>query len=114
MAWTRKELPHALDTQPIDGLFFLVGDAIARQERLPWISGEKLPLVAFPSGLPCEVLEGSNPSNPIIHLFGELDLPYRDMRDGAYHHALHIAEQVGYSVTKVGETQLEVWGEDAH
>ncbi len=112
MAWSHKEEPNSLDNQPIEGLFFLIGDAIARQDNISWIIGEKLPLIKFPSGLPCEVWESREPGNPIIHLFGEMDLPYRDTRDSAYAHALDIAEQVGYAVQKAGDTQLEIWGDE--
>src|SRR5215210_1989405 len=43
-----------------------------------------------------------------------MDLPYRGTRDEAYDHAMFIAEQVGYAVSKVGENQLGLWGEEDH
>src|SRR5438270_6938185 len=109
MSWTRKEQPHSLDTQPIEGLFFLIGDAIARQARHPWLQGEKLPLLHFLSGTNCEIWGGRDPKAPIVHLDGEMDLPLYHTRDEAFQLAVDLAEQLGYSARKVGENQLELW-----
>jgi hypothetical protein len=112
MSWYPKEQQTVFDAQPIDGLYFLIGAALARQEGIAWIGEEKFPLVKFPSGLSCEIWEGRDPQNPIIHLLdGEMDLPFSQTRDEAYSHAVNIAEQVGYVVHKVGENQLEIWTE---
>ncbi|MEP7287457.1 MAG: DUF2958 domain-containing protein [Chloroflexota bacterium] len=112
MAWTRKEHPTPFDNLPISGLYFLNGDSLGRKLGIAWTNGEKYPMLVFPSGLNCELWESRDPTAPIVHLFGEMDLPYRDTRDSAYDRALYIAEQVGYAVHKVGETQLNLWGDD--
>ena len=49
----------------------------------------------------------------IVHLFGEMDLPYAGQdRDKAFTTASYIAEQVGYFVRKRAENQLELRGFD--
>lgn len=114
MAWSHKEAPTPFDTSPIHGLYFLDGDLLARALSIDWIKGEKLPMIAFPSGEIYELWESGSPDNGIVHLFGEMDLSYRDTRDNAYQHALALAEQVGGLVQKVGENRLDVWGDEAH
>jgi hypothetical protein len=110
MSWTPKEQPSTLDTAEISGLHFLDGDKLARALKVEWTKGQKFPLVEYPSGELCEIWEGRSPNNPIIHLFGEMDLPYQDTRDSAFAKALSIAEQVGYNVSKVGDNQIDLWG----
>jgi hypothetical protein len=112
--WTEKSQAMSFENQPITGMYFLDGDAMARQRHVSWIHGEKLPLIVFPSGIPCELWESSDPDNPIVHLFGEMDLPYRGTADSAYEHAQSIAEQVGYSVFKVGQQGVRVWDDETH
>jgi hypothetical protein len=109
MSWTRKEHPHPLDTQPIDGLFFLMGDAIARQTTHTEVAGEKYPLVQFPSGVNCSLHEGRDPTQPIVHLDGEMDLPLYQRRDEAFQTASEIANLLSYIVRKRGEHQIEMW-----
>ena len=115
MGWIEKDKPSPLDNQPIEGLFFLDGDAMARFVNRDWTEGYKLPLIAFPSGKEYELWPSGNPDTvATVHLFGELDLALQgDTRDGAYERAYHIAEQCGYAVHKVGDNQLEVWGNDS-
>lgn len=113
MGWVEKEQATPFDNLPIQGLFYLDGDMLARLIRRNWTVGEKLPMIAFPSGKECEVWETSNPeAEGIVHVFGEMDLPYRDTRDRAFEQANDIAEQCGYVVRKTGDDRLEVWGSD--
>src|SRR5258706_10266061 len=111
MAWTEKEKPTTFDDKPIDGLFFLDGDLLARQLNYSPLKGQKYPMLAFPSGSACNLWESSDPEKGgIVHLFGEMDLALYSSRDEALAHATNIAEQVGYTVSSVGENQLDVWG----
>jgi hypothetical protein len=113
MSWYEKEKPTPFDELPLPGLWFLDGDILAQLYERDWTAGQKMPLVVFPSGEEFQLWETGNPAVwGIIHLFGELDLAYKDSRDRAFEEANHIAEQVGYAVYKVGEDGLEVWGHD--
>jgi hypothetical protein len=114
MGWIEKDKPSPLDDQPIEGLFWLDGDVMARFVNRDWTKGYKLPLIAFPSGEEFEIWPSSNPEIiGIVHLFGELDLSLKGHnRASAFEHAFDVAEQCGYAVYPVGEDQLEVWGHD--
>ena len=110
MTWLEKHQPSPLDENPPAGLFYLDGDAIARRYKRDWAVGFKYPMIAFPSGTEFSIWAGEK---PIIHLYGEMDLPLRTSRDAAFERAFDIAEQCGYLAGPVGENQLEVWGRDA-
>jgi len=111
MGWIPKERPTAFDHQLIPGLFFLDGDILAQRIRRNWTAGQKYPMIAFPSGQQFEMWETSIPDAAgIVHIFGELDLPFRSSRDAAFEQACHIAEACGYAVRKVGDDVLEVRG----
>ena len=114
MSWVSKEQSTRFDTTPISGVFFLDGDLFAKKLLIDFTQGEKMPMIAFPSGVACELWESSDPQNGIVHLFGEMDLPLKASRDSAYTHAVAVAEADGYIVQKVGQSQLEVWGHDAN
>jgi hypothetical protein len=113
MSWIEKDQPTPFDDRPLTGLVFLDGDVLARVVGRDWTAGQKLPLIAFPSGKECQLWESSDPEvGGIVHIYGELDLAYRQSRDRAYDQACSIAEQVGYLVRKVGDDGLEVLGQD--
>jgi hypothetical protein len=110
MTWYAKEKTTPFDTLPLDGLLFLDGDMLAQVYLQEWLKGQKYPLIEFPSGFMAPLQESSDPANPLIHLFGELDLPYRQSCDKAFRLAQKIARQIGYVVKKRGRYQLEVRG----
>jgi hypothetical protein len=114
MGWIEKSRPTPFDDKPIPGLRFLDGDVVARKiGRDDWTAGQKYPEIVFPSGEQCDIWESSNPEVwGIVHIAGEMDLPFRDNRDRAFEQASDIAEQVGYVVRKVGENGLEFYGLD--
>lgn len=125
MSWIEKSAPTSFDNLPIHGLCFLNGDMLARVLTLKygevetpflnpnWLKDQKLPQVEFPSGLSFDIWETSDPERGgIVHIFGEMDLPYFDTRDRAWEQASEIAEYVGYAVVQRGEDQLEVIGHD--
>jgi len=113
MGWSKKEEPTPFDGMPLSGLFFLDGDILARLWGRDWTAGEKFPMIAFPSGEEFEIWESGNPARGgIVHIFGEMDLPLKGMRDEAYAQASYIGEQCGYVARKIGDNQLEVWGND--
>ena len=113
MGWVEKGQPTWFDDKEISGLYFLDGDVVAEYVGKDWTRGQKYPLIVFPSGVECDLWEGSHPESlGVVHLFGELDLPLRSSRDEAYDLAIEIAEACGYSVSKIGVSGLEVQGHD--
>src|SRR5260221_8036018 len=112
MAWYRKEDPTPFDTAEISGLYFLIGAVLARDFNLEWAKDYKFPVLVFPSGFEAEIEGSSQPNNPLVHLFGEMDVPLQGTQATGFERAKDIADQVGYIVQKVGENQLELWGLD--
>jgi len=112
MGWIEKGRPTVFDDKPLDGLFFLDGDLIAKRIPHARTEGYKFPTIVFPSGIMCDLWESSDPDNAVVHIFGEMDLRQKDSRDAAYDHASAIAEQVGYLVRKNGDDALEAFGGD--
>lgn len=109
MSWYNKDNPTPFDNAPIEGLHFLIGEQIAPQSSE--LRNQKYPAVEFPSGVTRPLWESENPDHfGIIHLFGEMDLPFKDNRDSAYERAKDIAEQCGYSVKKRDDHSLELVG----
>jgi hypothetical protein len=124
MSWIEKHQRASFEDLPIHGLHFLDGDMLARLFALKygavetpffnpdWLKEQKLPQVQFPSGLSFDIWESSPEHGGIVHIYGEMDLPYFDTRDSAWERANNIAEQVGYLARKRGENGLEVIGYD--
>lgn len=125
MSWIEKQSRNRLDNLPIHGLHFLDGDILARILALKyssvavpffnpeWLKNQKMPQVEFPSGEAFDIWETSDPqSGGIIHIYGEMDLPYFSTRDETWDRANDIAEAVGYLARKRGENGLEVIGHD--
>lgn len=126
MSWIEKKQHTTLDDLPIHGLHYLDGNMLARlfalkyaEAKTPlfnpeWLKEQKVPQVQFPSGMTFDIWETSSPeSGGIVHIYGEMDLPYFDTRDRAWEQANDIADQVGYIARKWGENSLEVIGHDA-
>ena len=125
MGWTAKDQPTPFDNQPIDGLFLLNGDVVARAYldflasngidvtgKKVGTEGYKMPRIAFPSGETFQLFEGRDSAKPNVHIFGEMDLQlYATIKEGIAD-AQDIAEQVGYMVRQVGENQIEAKGFD--
>ena len=112
MAWIEKDQSFSFEEKPINGLFILDGDAIAREVGLDWTKGQKYPRIAFPSGLKFDLWEGRG--TPIVHLDGEMDLALMSTRNEAFRHANDIAEQVGYLAAPIGKDKLELITYEAH
>ncbi len=110
MSWENKEHKYSFEDKPIQGLHLLDGDMLAKAINAPYVKGQKFPVVEFPSGTECEIWEGRR--SPIIHIYGEMDLALHDTRDEAFEIANHAAEECGYFARKVGDSGIEVWGND--
>ena len=74
MGWIEKGQSAPFEQQPIEGLFFLDGDMFSRKLRQPWTKGQKYPTIVFASGMQCDLWASSDPTNAIVHIFGEMDL----------------------------------------
>lgn len=113
MSWTEKHQPTPFDNIPIEGLHFLIGEQLAPNH--PAFKDRKFAAIEFPSGVVRPLWESSNPDHQaIVHLFGEMDLPYADTRDEAYERAQKIAEAVGYTVSKHEANGLRLLGNTPH
>lgn len=115
MGWVEKGTLTQFDQQLelLTGLWYLDGDILARFVGRNWTVGQKLPMVAFPSGAEFQLWETGNPNaGGIVHVYGEMDLSFKGTRDQAFEHATYVAEQCGYAVSKVGEDGLKVQGHD--
>ncbi len=122
MSWVEKNQRTSFDNVPIDGLYYLSGDLLAQlfagHHGFPffnpeWLKGQKMPQVQFPSGQSFDIWETSVPqAGGIIHIFGEMDLPYFSTRDDAWALVSSIAEQVGYAAIQHGADTIEVQGHD--
>jgi hypothetical protein len=113
MVWYKKQDSTPFDQLLVPGLFFLDGDLVGRETQTVWTEGMKYALIAFPSGVICELWGvREDRDGTLVHLFGEMDMPLYSDRDAGFTQAHRIAEQVAYSVIKRGATELEVMGHD--
>jgi hypothetical protein len=105
MPWFSKEQPTPFDASAIPGLGFLHGDVLSRQYKQAWLEGKKYPLITFPSGLKRELWDGfTQGGGGLVHIFGELQLPYTSTLAQAYETARNAPQ--GYFVTQVGGNEL--------
>ena len=113
MAWVEKERSLPLDDVPVHGLFYLIGDIIAKQDGRDRKKGQKLRMMAFPSGKQCELWKSRIPElGGIVHIFGECDLPFFHTRDQASIWAELMAEEHGYQAQTVGDDSLAIFDPD--
>ena len=112
MGWIEKGQSAPFEHQPIDGLFFFDGDLLAKRFGTDWTKGQKYPMIEFPSGEQFELWSSSDPTNAIVHLFGEMDLRLKDTCDDALPYAQYVAEHCGYVVRPSGDEGIEVFGLD--
>lgn len=52
-------MPTRSDSTPAEGLFFLHDDTLAKPFDRDWEKGQKFALIAFPSGVECELWESA-------------------------------------------------------
>lgn len=113
MSWHEKAHTLPFDNRDIHGLHYLDGDVMARTMGIPYLAGQKYPVIEFPSGYLADAWEVRNETlGAVVHLFGEMDLPYFVSRDDAFDLASDIAAVVGYRVKKRGQDELELSGHD--
>jgi Protein of unknown function (DUF2958) len=113
MSWYEKHKPTPFDSQPIEGLIFLDGRIAAQNQNRIYLKTHKFPAIAFPSGKIRTIHESLDTQYwGIVHLFGEMDLPFNTDRDEAAKLAKEISDTLGYGVGKVDEDKLELHGFD--
>ena len=109
MAWYSKEQPTPFDATRIEGMQSLHGDVMAQRYRQDWTTGQKYPLITFPSGVMREITTGDNDQDkPHIHLFGQFALPYHSSRDEAYAQVVTLAQEHEFQIDKQHDTGLRI------
>lgn len=110
MPWIEKDQPTPFDSQPMEGLFFLIGDILARKHGEAWVEGKKYPMVAFQSGLKRELQHDTRTKPPeYVHVYSDMRLPLHSDGHDAYLEALALAILYGYNVMQFSETVFEIW-----
>jgi hypothetical protein len=110
MPWLEKGIPAPLDTTPPEGRADLVGDVLAAAYGVKHSKGKKYPLIHFASGHSREFHASKRkPTQPLIHIFGAMHLPYNSDCDTAYELALKVADDYdGYQVATFDNHVLAV------
>jgi hypothetical protein len=110
MPWYPKTHNTPFDHTTINGIFILDGDVVADALGKDWTRGQRMPMIAFPSGFACEIWPSFlREDGALVHLFGEMDLPLFHTLDEAYAQASVLAEQYGYCVQLSGSRCMSVW-----
>lgn len=113
MPWVSKERPTAFEEEPIEGLYFLLGDVLAQAYRQDWLRGKKYPTIVYPSGVTREVEKAPETGRDgSVHLYGHLHLPLEIERGYLVVTAAKIAGEVGFNVKITDENRFSVWRPD--
>jgi hypothetical protein len=113
--WIERDQPTPFDHSPITARRDLNGDKLALKYHQPWIEGKKYPVIHFPSGTEREIVPGrGNASDPHIHIFGSLELPYHSSRDEAFERALPFVQEQGLILSKEHEQGLRIANPQTH
>ena len=112
MSWISKEHGTPFDHTPIEGLFFLDGDAYSRVIERDTTIGMKYPKIAFPSGRAYEVsVHGEQ--QLWVHLFADFAVPLFSDRDTAFTHLntrITSTDYIAYFVHPVNDDSVLIWG----
>ncbi|MBA3868766.1 MAG: hypothetical protein H0X30_06405 [Anaerolineae bacterium] len=112
MSWVSKEHELPFEHTPIEGLYFLCGDAYSRVVERDTTVGMKYPKINFPSGRAYEVFDREN--NEIwVHLFGEYAVPLFADRDRAFAHLQALitpTDHIAYFIHPVDDDSVLIWG----
>lgn len=105
MPWYEKEHTTAFESSPPNGLYFLIGDLLARRYNQDSIQSKKYPVISYPSGLQQE-LENNSDNDVIVNIFGALNLPRHMSRDEGFGAATEFASQYGYTLARHSDNEL--------
>ncbi len=108
MPWYEKETTSPFENMPINGLYFLHGDVLAKQYHQEWVRGKKYPTIAFPSDLQRELSDSSD-NGGTLNIFGAFELLRSTTRDEGFQSAIEFASQFDYTVARRGKNQLLVF-----
>ncbi len=114
MSWFSKESETPFERTPIEGLFFLDGDAYSRVIERDTTIGMKYPKISFPSGRAYEVYEQDD-KEVSVHLFGEFAVPLFSDRDTAFIHLKTLitpTDSIAYFVHPVDNDSVLIWGKN--
>jgi hypothetical protein len=107
--WFERDQPTPFDRFDIAGRRDLDGDELALKYRQAWVEGKKYPLIHFPSDVERELTTGRGAgTEPHIHIFGRLELPYHTTRDEALALVVPVAKEHGYILSKEHERRLRI------
>ena len=105
MTWINDNEQHPFAAMDIPGL---------ESETRPYAPGQRWYQVRWPSGVVTDIFADREDPTDVdkldIHIFGEMDLPYRSTRDEAYELAFDIGECCGYYARKLTGDRLQVQG----
>jgi hypothetical protein len=107
MPWYDKAETSPFENRPINGLFFLHGDVLAKRYHQEWLKSRNYPLINSPSDLNREIFgNGDSPLSSAINVFGAFWLPYTATRDEVYITAQALKAEHGHVITKRGKSDL--------
>jgi hypothetical protein len=107
--WFERDQPTPFDRFPIEGRRDLDGDQIGLKYHQAWIEGKKYPIIHFPSEVEREITSGRGEhTEPHIHVFGSLELPYQRTRDEAYDQIVQTAQERGYILSREHDQRLRI------
>jgi hypothetical protein len=114
MSWVSKEYETPFERTPIQGLFFLDGDAYSRVIERDATIEMKAPKINFPSGRSYEVYDREN-QQLWVRLFGEFSVPLFSDRETALSHLKTLiapTDYIAYFVHPVDDDGVLIWGKN--
>lgn len=104
MPWISKE--HAISTPEttLEGAWYLDGDIVAKTHQTPHSPNKTFPLIEFPSGLRCELLQQDQSFS--VRLLDDLTLPLKFGDDTAQQPSDSSSE---YKVKQTDKEIIDVW-----
>lgn len=107
--WFERDQPTPFDRLSIEGKRNLDGDQLAVKYRQAWVQGRQYPIIRFPSGAEHEITTGrGDPREAHVHLFGDIELPYRHTRDEAYDLISTTVRSQGYIIGRERDNRLRI------
>lgn len=107
--WFERDQPTPFDRSLLEGRRNLDGNTLALKYHQVWVEGKKYPIIHFASSVERELTTGEGAdSEPHIHLFDGLELPYQRSRDEAYQHLVHVAQEQGLILSREHDQHLRI------
>ena len=107
--WHERTDFMSFDPFPMPGRRDLDGFEMALDYNQAWVEDKIYSLIHFPSGTEREIRPGKEDSSqPHIHIFGSLELPYQCSRDEAYEALIPTAQEQGLILSKEHNRWLRI------